>query len=144
MSEDRLPLHCAQNGVVAMATWVTTGIPTVNWTRVWKLVFNAKQPNKSGKVQEAVVLVLSYSSAFRLTTETVQWLILTVSVLQCYNKVHWHLFVLMTITSLTEVVSPRYSTMCTRSCVCGYVEEDQLSSDEWYYLCLYVHSGPSL
>ena len=30
------------------------------------------QSNKNGKVQEAVVLVLPYSSVFRLTTETVQ------------------------------------------------------------------------
>ena len=26
----------------------------------------------------------------------------------------------------------------------GIMEEDLLSSDDWYYLCLNVHSGPSL
>ena len=26
----------------------------------------------------------------------------------------------------------------------GTMEEDQLSSDNWYYLLLHVHSGPSL
>ena len=30
------------------------------------------------------------------------------------------------------------------TCVCGYVEEDLLSSDDLYYLLLNVHSGPSI
>ena len=32
-------------------------------------IFNQKQPNKKGEVQEAVVLVLLYSSAFQLTSD---------------------------------------------------------------------------
>ena len=36
------------------------------------LDFNAKQPNKTEKVQAAVMMILSCSSAFWLTTETVK------------------------------------------------------------------------
>ena len=71
MSEDRL-YHCIvlimvlllwkhgdMTGIPAQVVHLTSA-PTVNTFESY--IFNAKQSNKSGKVQETVVLVLSCSS----------------------------------------------------------------------------------
>ena len=67
----------------SICTYIRTSASILNWTRIWKLEF---QSNKGARVPKAVMVILLYSSAIWLTTETFQHLILSVSLLQCVTE----------------------------------------------------------
>ena len=70
MSED---VYCTHDVVMLWHNSFSSGtvLQVLQWWSELTLLFSMQKPNKNGKVQETVMMVLSYGSVFRLTTETV-------------------------------------------------------------------------